>query len=315
MELLHEPRMARKVSLLQDSQLEVLVLTSQSLLEAWPTPLYDALENCARRGLKVRVLVESGKPKPTARLILLLKSGIEIRHSGKAFPWSFRTMPVQGEIWILDRADIVAVNERRKPTHLEITACMTVECLMGAEVAVGAATYFDLRWQSAAKPVAFSVRHKTYAFHSGHQSAHEFFACLLAAKKEVLLSLPGGRLSKRVEKALHIAITSGVEVTIYVNAEREDAPALKRLRRLAIAGAVLKICGKRLSSECAVVDGNSVYMGSLPASWNPMVRPHSPVFLVQNSSICEEIFTALESQVSVEIVTKPVSARIRMLSS
>lgn len=305
MELIHEPRMARKVTLLQDSQLEVLVLTSPSLLETWSPSLTEALALCAGRGLKVRVLVEAASPRPSARLTLLQNSGAEVRLAGKIFPWSFRAMPVQGEMWIFDRTDVMAVNERRALPRQGLT--MAVECLMGPDVATGAATYFDMRWQSS-KAVIFSVRHKNYAFHSGREGPKEFFGCLISAKKEILIALPGSRVSKRVEEALHTALAGGIQVTAYVNAEREDAPALKRLRRLAAAGAVLKICGNRLTSECALVDGTSAYMGSLPTSWNPLVRKHPHVFLVQNRAICEEIFTALESQVSVEITAKPASS-------
>ena len=299
MELLRESRKARKVLLLQSTQSEVLVLTSQTLLEAWPLDLTDALESCALRGLKVRVLIESGSLTPSPLVLRLQLAGAEIRQASRKFPWSFRLAPVQGEIWLFDRTDVVAVNERKGASHKSFS--MVVECLMGKEVAHGAAAYFDLRWQSSSAPVSFSVRHKNYALHCGHQSAHEFFGCLLAAKKEISLSLPGSRISKKVEAALHGAMSGGVRVTIYVNAEREDAPALKRLRRLAMGGAVLKICGRRLSSECVVVDGTSVYIGSLPVSWRPWTRGHSPVFLVQNRGMSDEIVQALESQVSVEI--------------
>lgn len=312
MELLHDARKARKALLLQSSQSEVLVLTSQSLLEAWPLDLTDALESCARRGLKVCVLVEAGSLSPSPRVSRLQLAGAEIRQAGRKFPWSFRLSPVQGEIWLFDRNDVVAVNERKGSGHKGIS--MVVECLMGKEVAHGAAAYFDLRWQHSSTPVAFSVRHKNYALHSGRQGTQEFFGCLLSAKKEISLSLPGSRLSKKVEAALHAALAGGVQVTIYVNAEREDAPALKRLRRLAMSGAVLKICGSRLSSECAIVDGVSLFMGSLPVSWRPWARSHSPVFLVQNQPMSDEILQALEGQVSVEIAT-PVSARIRAFSS
>jgi phosphatidylserine/phosphatidylglycerophosphate/cardiolipin synthase-like enzyme len=303
MELLLEPSKARKILLLQESQLEVLVLTSQYLLEAWSPELCEALAHCARRGLRVRVLVDAAIPSPSPRLTALQRDGAEVRRAGGIFPLSLRRAPVQGELWILDRKDVVAVNERKRSKHTKLS--MAVECLMGEEVASGAATYFDLRWSSASSSVIFSVRHKNYALLSGQKSPNEFFGCLLKAKKTVSLSLPGSRVAKKVESALHQVLESGVGVTIYVNAEREDAPALKRLRRLALAGAVLKICGERLSSECAVIDGTSVYMGSLPSSWRPFTESSSPVFLMRNQRIGVEILAALESQVAVEISAPP----------
>jgi|GEM_PF-5116501 len=312
MELLHDARKARKVLLLQDSQSEVLVLTSQSLLEAWPVDLVAALESCAQRGLKVCLLLESGSLSPTPRVAHLLRAGAEVRQASHKFPWSFQLSPVQGEIWLFDRDVVVAVNERSGAASRQHS--MVVECLLGEEVARGTAAYFDLRWQHSAAPVNFSVRHKNYALHTGRQGDEEFFNSLKSAKKEILLSLPGTRLSKKVEAALHQAMANGVQVTIYVNADREDAPALKRLRRLAMAGAVLKICGHRLSSECAVLDGSTVFMGGLPGSWRPWAQAHGAVFLLQNRNMCDEILQALEGQVSVEIAT-PVSARIRAFSS
>lgn len=305
MELLLESRMTRKILLLQESKSEVLVLTSRSQIETWPTELAEALESCARRGLLVRVLAESGNLSTCARAGRLGEAGAELRQSRGMLSWLPGQRPVQGEIWVFDREEVVAVNERK--AHSSLPVSLSVECRLGAEVAHGTAAYFDLRWGSGAAPVSFSVRHKSYALHSGQQSAAEFFACLMLAKEEISLSLPGSRLSKRVEAALHGALSHGVRVTIFLNAEREDAPALRRLRRLHEAGATLKICGRRLRSECAIVDGQAVFMGSLPSSWHPLPAVQAPAFLVQNRAICHDLLGALEGQVSVEISRAPAT--------
>jgi phosphatidylserine/phosphatidylglycerophosphate/cardiolipin synthase-like enzyme len=302
MELLHDARKARKIQLLQHCQSEVLVLTSQTLLEAWSPELAEELENCANRGVRVRLLLDKGGASPSPRISRLLLAGAEFRQGGRHYPWT-RRAPVEGEIWTLDRKDAIAVNERLGASHKPHS--MVVECLMGEDVAIGAASYFDNRWESSANSTAFSVRHKSYALHSGRQGSNEFFGCLIGAQREIIISLPGGRLAKKVEAALHSALASGLQVTLYVNAEREDAPALKRLRRLAMAGAVLKICGRRLSSECAVVDGQCLYMGSLPSSWEALAPPTSPVFVLRSKAVSAEILEALEGQVSVEITTAP----------
>ena len=299
MELLRESRTARKILLLQECNSEALVLTSRSQIEAWPAELAQALEACARRGVKVRVLAESGSLSNLPRAAALLAAGAELRQSRGMLAWLPAPRPVQGEVWIFDRREVMAVNERRH--HPGLALSLSVECLLGAEVAHGASAYFDHRWASSARPIAFSVRHKSYALHSGRHSRAEFFACLMAAQKEIVLSLPGSRISKPVEGALHAALSHGVKVTLYLNAEREDAPALRRLRRLTGHGALLKICGRRLRSECALVDGQAVYMGLFPASWRPLPAPEAPSFFVQDPRICRELLEALEGQVSVEI--------------
>ncbi len=297
MELLHEPRMARKISMLDDCQQEVLVLTSRTLLEGWEPGLNESLRNCAARGLRVKVLVEkrgfSHFPSPTS----LRESGVEVRESTKRFSWMWNPYPVQGELWIFDRGALIAANERLSGAP----SALAVECLLGPDAALGTAAYFDHRWESASAAINFSVRQKNYAFYSGQRARNEFFACLLTAQEEITLSLPGGRISRKVALALHSALAEGLKVTIFANAEGDNAPALRRLRRLAGAGALVKICGRRLKSECALVDGNSIYMGSFPSSWQPWPREVSPVFVLQDRHVSHEILEALEKQVSVEI--------------
>lgn len=302
MELLHERRTARKVHLLNDSQNEVLVLTSGSLPASWPSELVDSLKSCALRGLRVQVLVQAtNRSSLEGSLAELEAAGVELRLSHSKLPFS--TLPVQAELWIFDRSELITVN-RRVPAGLSASAALppAIEFLMGADVAHGASAYFELRWKSATSPIAFSVRHKQFAFHGGQQAELEFFSCLLSAREEVSICLPGSRVSKKVESALRAALESGLKITIYANADGDNAPALKRLRRLWSAGAVVKICGHRLSTECAVVDGTFVYMGSLPSSWRPWVlRGHCPVFVVQNRDACRDLLNTLEAQVSVEM--------------
>lgn len=299
MELLHEPRMARKIEILSSCESELLVLTSRPLLESWPIELCRALEACAARGVGVRVLLEgnfSGIP-PAAEP--LRRAGAQIRSLAPRFSWLRRARPVQTELWILDRSQLLAVNERVAGTDSFPTA-LRMECLLGAEAAHGMAAFFEQRW-STTQHLTFSVRHKSYSFHSGHQAESAFFSCLLGAQNEVSLSLPGGRISRGVAAALHEALNQGIRVTIFTNAEGDNAPALRRLRRLSANGASVKICGRRLRSECAVVDHASIYMGSLPSSWMPLRKNLFPVFVMHDRQMGSEILEALERQVSVEI--------------
>jgi hypothetical protein len=178
---------------------------------------------------------------------------------------------------------------------------LAVECLLGEDAAQTTAAYFDLRWHSAQAPLAYSAKNKNFSFHIGRESEPEFFGCLFRAKKNVTLSLPSGRLSKKLERALCQALERGLLVTVYANAQSSDAPSLRRLRRLTEAGLTLKICGQRLGSEFAIADGQSVFMGSLPTSWKPWRSAAGPAFVMQNHKMSQEILSALESQVSVEI--------------
>lgn len=294
--------MARKNQLLRNAQREVLVLTSRALLESWSSELQQNLKDCARRGLCIRLLVENSGISSFPALEPLRASGIEVRQSAQRFSWMFRSFPVQGEMWIFDRAELVTGNQRVSGSPSSRPLALAVECLLGADAALGTASYFEQRWESAAAAALnFSIRQKNYAFHSGTRARGEFFACLLNAQREITLSLPGERISRGVSQALHAALTEGLKVTIFANAESSDAPGLRRLRRLAAAGASVKICGRRLKSECAIVDGTSIYMGSFPSSWQPFARGTCPVFVVQDRSGSAEILAALEAQVSVEI--------------
>ncbi len=285
MDMIHEPRTARKILLLKDSQKEALVITSRTSFESWSESLILALESCAQRGIKIFLLVEGSGFRSSPRAARLQLAGAKIRFHSNILPWLPTRGSLRGEIWLFDR-----------------NCALTGDRFLGREIATGAAAYFDLRWQSSsAAPVAFSVRHKNYSFHIGPESEQEFFACLLSARREIILSLASSRISRKVESALRQALSRQVSVTIYVSAEREDAPALKRLRRIAASGALLKICGRQLSSECVLVDNSLAYMGSLPRSWNPLSAELSPSFLVQNHLVCGEILQELESLVSVEI--------------
>lgn len=299
MKLLLESRTTRKILLLQGSQSEILILSSRPQIEAWPAELAHALEACARRGIRVRVLAENESISASERAASLESAGAEFRQCRGALAWLPRQRPLNGEFWIFDRAEVMAVNARSARPSLSLS--LSVECLLGSDVAHGAAAYFDQRWSSSSGPVAFSVRHKNYSLYSGSQSAEEFYACVVLARKEIVLSLPESRISKRVEGHLHAALSRGVRVTVFLNAEREDAPALRRLRRLTVSGAVLKICGRRLRSECAIVDRETVYMGAFPTSWRPLPLSEAPSLLVQNEEISRELIEALEGQVSVEI--------------
>ncbi|HEY8278392.1 MAG TPA: hypothetical protein VIH99_02130 [Bdellovibrionota bacterium] len=293
--------MARITRLLHASRHEVLLLTSQRLLEQGSPDLLKALESCAQRGLRVKVLVEAPSISDSRVISVLQSAGAEVLRARKKFSWFFRPLVVHSEVWIFDRQELINSNERVRSDRDAADPFMTMECQLGSDVASGAASYFDMRWDSQALPASFSVRHKDFGCHSGSQAELEFFGALAMAQREILLSLPTSRVSKRVEGALHAAIASGVAVTLFANADGDNAPALKRLRRLANAGATVKICGRRLGSECAIIDGGAVFMGSLPSSSRLWRREAFPVFVLQSEALSAELRTALESQVSVEI--------------
>jgi hypothetical protein len=183
-----------------------------------------------------------------------------------------------------------------------------VELRLGREAAHALAAYFDRRWDNEAEPLAYSVRHRDYAFHSGRKAELEFFGCLVSAQRDIALSLPGGRISRRVAAALHVALREGIRVTVFTNADRDDGPGLRRLRRLSAAGAAVKICGRRLGSECAVVDEQSIYLGSFPASWHRWAPAPAPVLVVRDRDTGRELLHTLETQVSVEISRAPAAS-------
>lgn len=302
MELLRAQSGARKSLLLNACQTEVLVLSSPRLIGAWSDSVVKALGDCARRGLAVRILLERGPRPDSATLAVLREAGAEIRQVPRPFSWILRTFPVHSESWIFDRAEALTVNERVPSDPFRQNGpALQVECTLGTEAALGLASYFDRRWEAETHQLAFSVRHKSYAFHSGRNAELEFFECLLAAQESIVLCLPGGRVSRRVERALHVALREGLRVQIYTNAERDDAPGIRRLRRLSIAGALVKICGNRLRSEGAVLDEMAVYLGSLPTSWHPLRRASCPVFVMRDRAAARDLLSALEAQVSVEI--------------
>jgi hypothetical protein len=301
MEFLHEQRNARKLQLLAESEQDVLVITSRRFLESWSPELLNALADCCQRGLKVKVLIERTPLawRPLARKALR-KMGAELRWAPRRFLSSLRTMPVQGEIWVFDRREIITANQRSRRPLAEAENMLSVECQLGAAVAKAAAAYFDLLWEANPGNMGFSVRHKQFAFHSGIRAEAEFFSCLASARRMVTICLPSGRLSRRLSQALQQALADGLHVTVFANADRDSTHAVRRLRRLAMQGATVKICGGRLASECALVDDRWVYMGSMPRSWGPWFSPPCPVFVVNNSEFRQEVLNALESQVSVE---------------
>jgi phosphatidylserine/phosphatidylglycerophosphate/cardiolipin synthase-like enzyme len=292
--------LARKALLLQRSNSEVLVLTSATLAESWSQPIADALMDCARRGVEVRVLLESGPAARGSRINDLAAAGVVVRQTPRKLSWALRAFPVRAELWVIDRQQALSVNQRT-PARAHSARELHMECLMGVEAATGLGAYFDRRWESEASAMNYTVRHKTYAFRSGRRAELEFFGCLPHARRDVTLCLPGGRVSRAVASALHLALSHGLSVNIFTNADRDDAPAIRRLRRLAAAGASVKICGQRLSSEGAVVDGRYVYLGPLPSSWHRWAEASCPVFVMDNVSLGGDLLQALERQVSVEV--------------
>jgi phosphatidylserine/phosphatidylglycerophosphate/cardiolipin synthase-like enzyme len=279
--------MARKILLLQDTQSEVLVLTSSRFTQSWSAELRSAVERCARRGLRVRVLVEDGGPVALA--------GVEQRRVPRSLAQLFRAPTLHSEIWIFDHDVAITANERPGESA-------PLECLLGAASARGLATYLERRWENGGRPLAYSVRHQGAAFVAGERAEREFFHCLLRAQKEIVLSLPGGRVSRRVERALHAALREGIRVVLFTNADRDDAPGLRRLARLAHAGAALKLCGRRLRSEAAVIDRRGVYLGCFPTSMHRLLRsPAGPVFVAHDTPAANDLLEALDSQVSVDI--------------
>jgi len=308
--------MARKTHLLNQSQEEVLVLTCEPLPRAWPRELVSSLKACAKRGCRVRILVEgASRQHSSGPLAELAAAGAELRPLSGRLRWLLGALPLLAELWILDRRELLAVNRRRRLLDLlgeQPSAPQAIELLMGAEMARGAAAYFDLRWKSATAPAAFSVRQKAFALLSGRHAETEFFDGLVAAREEVALCLPGSRVSKRVEAALRAALGNGVRVTIFANAESDDAPALRRMRRLWSAGAMVKICGRRLGSECAVIDGAALYLGGLPGSWKPWLpREQGPLFVVRDRQASNDLLATLESQVSVEMSGRPRASALQ----
>lgn len=295
-----EQRTARKILLLQDSQTEVLVLTSPRLYESWCSSLKVALRNCVLRGVRVRILLDT-VPNPSAAEELR-RAGLEVRQAPKRFSWVLRPFPVHSEVWNFDRDVAVTVNERAfAGATSRLSPGFLAECLLGTETARGLASYFDRRWETDGQPLAYSVRHKSYSFHGGLRAELAFFDCLLGAQSTITLCVPGGRVSRRVESALHSALREGISVELFTNADRDDAPGLRRLRRLSSAGAVVKICGHRLSSELAVIDGQALYLGCLPTSWHRWTRGSCPVFVLNDGRAATDLLTALEAQVSVEV--------------
>lgn len=296
-----EDGLARKALLLQSCKSEVLVVTSISLAESWSPGVADGLAACARRGLDVRMLIESGAGTRSARIASLQAAGVRVRFAPpKRFSWALNAFPVRAEVWVLDRRQVLTVNHRSSPRATSARE-LQLECLMGEEAAVGLFTYFERRWESEAGALNYSTRHKTYAFRSGRRAELEFFGCLPHARRDVSLCLPGGRVSRAVASALHVALSHGLSVNIFTNADRDDAPALRRLRRLSAAGATVKICGQRLSSEGAVVDGRFVYLGPLPSSWHRWTDSSCPVFVMDNTRLGNDLLQALDRQVSVEV--------------
>src|SRR5438067_2099099 len=93
------PSTARKIQLLQDSQTEVLLLTGPRFTANWAGALMEALTECAQRGLRVRLLLESGAKQNTALLADLRSAGIDVRLAPKRLSWLWRPFPVQSEIW------------------------------------------------------------------------------------------------------------------------------------------------------------------------------------------------------------------------
>jgi phosphatidylserine/phosphatidylglycerophosphate/cardiolipin synthase-like enzyme len=292
--------LARKALLLQRSNSEVLVLTSAPLAESWSQPLVDALLSCAHRGLEVRVLLENGPAARGAHLTALAAAGVSIRQTPRKLSWALRAFPVRAELWVIDREQALSVNQRTA-AKAHTARELHMECLMGVEAATGLGAYFDRRWESEVGAMNYTVRHKTYSFRSGRRAELEFFGCLPHARRDVTLCLPGGRLSRAVASALHLALSHGLTVNIFTNADRDDGQAIRRLRRLAAAGASVKICGQRLSSEGAVVDGRYVYLGPLPSSWHRWAEASCPVFVMDNTSLGGDLLQALERQVSVEV--------------
>jgi phosphatidylserine/phosphatidylglycerophosphate/cardiolipin synthase-like enzyme len=213
-----------------------------------------------------------------------------------------RPFPVHPEVWSFDRKAAITANERvvsAPPTG--IASAFRADCLLGEESANGLASYFEQRWQLEGRSLAFSVQQRDFKFQGGLRADLSFFSCLLGAQDEIVISLPGSRVSRMVANALQEALRQGIHVQLFTNADRDEAPGLRRLRRLAAEGAVLKICGRRLRSEFVIIDGQAVYLGSLPSAWHRWTRSSSLSFVVNDSETAGDLLGALEAQVSVEV--------------
>jgi phosphatidylserine/phosphatidylglycerophosphate/cardiolipin synthase-like enzyme len=304
MELLHEPRMARKILAIFESKREILVLTSPQIVRLWSEEQTDALAGAAKAGLDVKIYLNQKALFPLARLSWLQSRGVKIRAGGRRLLGCDSS--TEDEIFIFDREHALGGNR-----HLckELRAQpeggrLGIECPLPRAAAKTAARYFDHRWEGHPEGVALVVRHQEFFFRGGKGAEREFLLYASRAQKEITLCLTDARLSPVLCKSLHAALRRGVQVRLFSNSFGiRSLRSRVYLGRLLRAGAVLRLTAGHLplASVCALVDGFSVYLGALPGSVRRVNRIPRPVFFLHDRELASNLTRQLERQVGRQI--------------
>lgn len=259
--------MARRIQHLQEARNEILVLSSPSLVRAWPQDQVDALAAAAQTGKKVKIYLSHAPLLPSQKLRELKDSGAEVRTGARKWYAGFLR---QEEIWIFDRSLALAGNHglsRELKTH-PIEGLLSVQCLIREEGARAAARYFDHRWDGQPEGVSLIVRHKYFTFRGGRGSEREFYPSVARANKEICLCLTDARISSRLYRMLKEALGRGVRVRIYANSH-----GIKNFRHRMVCGRLLRLGAElrftaghlALDSVCALMDGSWIYLGPVPS--------------------------------------------------
>jgi phosphatidylserine/phosphatidylglycerophosphate/cardiolipin synthase-like enzyme len=304
MELLHEPRMARKIQNIVGAKREILVLTAPSFVRSWTDEQTSALSLAAKSGITVKIFLNHRPLLAIARLKQLSDCGVEVRSASRR--WLGTCSSTEDEIWIFDRECALGGNrdqskELKDQPH---SGRLSVECLFARAPAKTAAKYFDQRWEGHPEGTALVVRHQEFSFRGGKGAEKEFLVYASRARKEICLCLTDVRISPRLYRALLAALKRGVILRVYANSF-----GIKNIRNrimfgsLLRAGAVLRFTAghQPLDSSCALFDQTSIYLGALPGSVRSWFRTPRPVFFLHDRELASSLAKDLERQVSHQI--------------
>lgn len=304
MELLHEPRMARKIQAISESKREILVLTAPQILRLWSEELAHALAVAATAGITVKIYLNQKPLLPVARLQWLKSQGIEVRAGARRLLGCDSS--TEDEIFIFDREHALGSNRhlckelRQQPE----AGRLSIECPLPKPAAKTAARYFDSRWENQPEGIALVVRHQEYFFRGGKGAEREFLLYASRASKEISLCLTDARISPVLFKALRSALRRGVRVRLFGNSFGiQSLRSRIYLGRLLRGGAVLRLTAGHLplASVAAVVDEAYLYLGALPGSVRRVNRIPRPVFLLHDRELAGAFTKQLERQVGRQI--------------